>query len=206
MTETPALSASLVAAAKELTNPPKARTAAMGQYSYTYADLASVLEHVRPVLAAHDLVVTQDTRFAEGRVWVYTTLLHASGESLTFGPLSGPMGQTWQNVGSAITYARRYALMAALCIAAEDEDDDARKAADDRDDGASAEEFTKLEGPKPVASDDDLKRWAAGIRDATEFVHLKSIADEINAHHLDEDSRQQLLDEWFEKRQGLGHA
>ena len=195
MTETPALSASLVAAAKELTNPTKARTAAMGQYSYTYADLASVLEHVRPVLAAHDLVVTQDTRIEDGRLCVYTTLVHTSGETLAFGPLSGPMGQTWQQVGSAITYARRYSLLAALGIAADDDDDD-----------ASTGTFTKLEGPKPVACDDDLKRWAAGIRDATEFVHLKSIADEINAHHLDEDSRQQLLDEWFEKRQGLGHA
>lgn len=195
MTETPALSASLVAAAKELTNPTKARTAAMGQYSYTYADLASVLEHVRPVLAAHDLVVTQDTRIEDGRLCVYTTLVHTSGETLAFGPLSGPMGQTWQQVGSAITYARRYSLLAALGIAADDDDD-----------GASAGKFTKMEGPKPVASDDDLKRWASGIRDATEFVHLKSIADEINAHHLDEDSRQQLLDEWSEKRQGLRNA
>lgn len=194
MTETPALSASLVAAAKELTNPTKARTAAMGQYSYTYADLASVLEHVRPVLAAHDLVVAQDTRIEDGRLCVYTTLWHTSGESLRFGPLSGPMGQTWQQVGSAITYARRYALLAALGIAADDDDD-----------GAAAGKFPK-DGPKPVASDQDLKRWAASIRDAKEFMALKSIADEISAHHLAEDDRQQLIDEWKDKQEALRDA
>jgi len=195
MNETPALSASLVAAAKELTNPTKARTASMGQYSYSYADLASVLEHVRPVLAKHDLAVTQDTCIEDGRLCVYTNLRHTSGESLRFGPLSGPMGQTWQQVGSAITYARRYALLAALGIAADDDDD-----------GAGAGKFARVEGPRPVASDDDLRRWAEGIRDAQQFLQLKSIADEINAHHVDDDSRQQLLDEWVARRQEIDHA
>lgn len=195
MSATPALAAALVAASKELTNPTKARTASLGQYSYTYADLASVLEHVRPVLAKHDLVVTQDTCVEDGRLCVYTWLRHASGESLRFGPLSGPMGQTWQNVGSAITYARRYALLSALCLAADDDDD-----------GRDAGKFAKNSGPKPVASDADLKRWAETIRDATQFVELKSIADEINAHHVNEDDKQQLLDEWVAKRQEVDHG
>lgn len=194
MTAQPALAAALVEASKELTNPTKARTASLGQFSYTYADLASVLEHVRPVLAKHDLVVTQDTLVEDGRLCVYTWLRHASGESLRFGPLSGPMGQTWQHVGSAITYARRYALLSALCLAADDDDD-----------GRDAGRFTKS-GPKPVASDDDLKRWAAGIRDASEFMQLKSIADEINAHHVDDSDKQDLLDEWVARRAVLGDA
>lgn len=195
MSDKPALSAALVAAAKELTNPTKARTASMGQYSYTYADLSDVLEHVRPVLAKHDLVVTQDTCIEDNRLCVYTHLRHASGESLRFGPLSGPMGNSWQNVGSAITYARRYALLSALGLASGDDDD-----------GQNAGRFAKLEGPKPVATDDDMKRWAAGIRDATKFVELKSIADEINAHHVSEDDKQQLLDEWVARRAELGNA
>jgi hypothetical protein len=188
---TGSLAASLVAAAKELTNPTKGRTASLGQYSYTYADLASVLEHVRPVLAKHDLVVTQDTCIEDGRLCVYTDLRHASGDSLRFGPLSGPMGTSWQNVGSAITYARRYALLSALGLAADDDDDDGQDAGRHRT------------GPKAVASDADLKRWAEAIRDATEFMQLKSVADEINAHHIDDDSRQQLLDEWVAKRETL---
>jgi hypothetical protein len=63
----------------------------------------------------------------KGNVGVLTIIFHASGEWLEFGPLLLHGGNTAQEQGSAVTYARRYALTTALLIAA-DEDDDGAKA------------------------------------------------------------------------------
>ena len=116
-------SAALVAALGELTNPVKDRTANAGQYSYKYADLATVIDHVRPVLARHELAVTQNVTVDESKLEVWTYIHHSSGDVVTFGPLVGRAGGDWQALGSAITYARRYALGAALGIAPEDDND-----------------------------------------------------------------------------------
>lgn len=117
------IAAALVAAQAELTNPKKTSKANTGTYSYTYADLASILDHIRPVLGKHGLAVTQNVSMEEGRLEVFTTLHHASGEFLTFGPITGTSGGNWQALGSAVTYARRYALTAALGLAGEEDDD-----------------------------------------------------------------------------------
>lgn len=123
MSEDTKLDAALVAANTELTNPRKDKTANTGHFSYTYADLASILDHVRPVLARHGLAVTQDVVMAEGRVQVFTLLHHVSGETRTYGPLVGRAADSWQQLGSAITYARRYALTACLGIAGDEDTD-----------------------------------------------------------------------------------
>jgi len=48
--------------------------------------------------------------------------MHTSGEFLTHKPTRLPVGMDAQKTGSAITYARRYSLMAALGLATEDDD------------------------------------------------------------------------------------
>ena len=113
----------LAAANLELTNPHKDGKADAGQYSYSYATLDAITALVRPVLANHGISITQDVTLEDGRLSVTTTLLHSSGESLTFGPLVGPSGSSWQQLGSGISYARRYQLLACLGLAAGDDDD-----------------------------------------------------------------------------------
>jgi len=113
----------LAAANLELTNPHKDGKADAGQYSYSYATLDAITALVRPVLANHGISITQDVTLEDGRLSVTTTLLHSSGESLTFGPLIGPSGSSWQQLGSGISYARRYQLLACLGLAAGDDDD-----------------------------------------------------------------------------------
>ena len=55
---------------------------------------------------------------------VETTLLHASGEWISCGILALPVNKVdCQGFGSALTYARRYSLSAAVGIAAEADDD-----------------------------------------------------------------------------------
>jgi ERF superfamily len=116
------LAGSLVAALGELSDVPRDRTAAMGTYSYRYADLAAVLGVVRPVLAAHGLGLTQWPTVEDGDAVVTTTIWHTSGQWLAAPPLRLPAGDTAQQVGSAISYARRYTLLAVLGMATEDDD------------------------------------------------------------------------------------
>lgn len=90
----------------------------------TYADLASVLDAVRAGLAANELSIVQ-TPFStkDGGVTLRTTLMHSSGEWIAseFSMPADRMGAI-QGWGSALTYARRYAL-AAMCGIAQDDDD-----------------------------------------------------------------------------------
>ena len=123
------LAAAFVAAQQSLADVAKGRRANAGQYAYAYADLSDVLGQVRPVLAAHGLAITQSVSTAIDEVLVTTTLLHTSGQTLVVGPLAMPLGKTAQQTGSSITYARRYAIMALLGLAAADEDDDGAQAA-----------------------------------------------------------------------------
>jgi hypothetical protein len=74
--------------------------------------------------------IIQSPAWEPGKASVSTTLVHASGEwiSLSLSLPVGGKGETPQGVASAITYARRYGLMAILGIAAGDEDDDGEEA------------------------------------------------------------------------------
>lgn len=97
-------------------------------YSYKYATLANVIEQTRSVLAKHNWAFAQEVRAENGSVEVVTRFYHTSGQELPFGPLRLPAGSNPQQAGSAITYARRYALTAALGLATEDDDDGASAA------------------------------------------------------------------------------
>lgn len=120
------ISKALAAFAGEITNPTKDQTANAGQFSYRYAGLDKVLAHVRPVLAKHDLFVSQDVQInKEGLMLLLTTIHHASGQTLEFGPIRIRSGQQAQQIGSNITYLRRYALVTALGIAADEDLDGA---------------------------------------------------------------------------------
>ena len=108
-----------VAALGELANIHKTNKADMGSHSYTYADLGTVLEAIKPVLTERGLAVSQPV----GVEGVATIVFHTSGQWLAFGPLKvKPTQNTPQAEGSAITYARRYQILAALNLATEDDD------------------------------------------------------------------------------------
>lgn len=116
------LAAAFAAAQAEMPDITKGRTANVGQYKYTYADLSDVLGALRPVLAKHGLFLTQNVVSRANVVDVWTTIGHRSGQSFDFGPMSFPAGNTPQTAGSAVTYARRYSLLAAVGLATEDDD------------------------------------------------------------------------------------
>ena len=98
---------------------PKTRKVEAGPMRYSYADLSDVLEEIRPKLREHKLAISQTaTEFG-----VVTTLFHESGQWMRFAPLLiKPAGATPQNMGSAITYARRYSAQTIMGLATEDDD------------------------------------------------------------------------------------
>ena len=95
-------------------------------HKYKYADLGTILELVRPVMASNSLSAVQMTCNEDERVGVTTRLMHNSGEwieSTLFMTVSASAGMSMaQSAGSVITYCRRYSLAAALGITQVDDD------------------------------------------------------------------------------------
>lgn len=120
-----------------------------------YADLSACVEAVIDALNSHGIALMQQTSDCADGVIVETVLIHESGESITSGKLHVPASkQDAQGYGSALTYARRYSLMAACGIAPED------------DDGNAA------------------TRPAKNVNPATMAAHIADIADSANSEQL----------------------
>lgn len=99
-----------------------------GNRRHMYADLAAVSSVVLPLLGKHGLSFTaRPTLGADGRFVLAYSLLHSSGDRED-GEYPLQNG-TPQQLGSAITYARRYTLCAITGAAPEGEDDDGAAAA-----------------------------------------------------------------------------
>lgn len=94
-----------------------------GQYSYKYADLADIWDAIRKPLKDSGLAVTQFLTSDEQGDYIITKLWHESGETEASSFVIPTGGKTPQEVGSVITYYKRYALGAALGISTEEDDD-----------------------------------------------------------------------------------
>lgn len=105
---------------------------AKGNYG-RYATLAALVEATTAPLAKHGLAIVQEASADEHGVCVETWLVHESGATMQFTPLTMPLADRKpQAVGSAITYARRYALGAICGLAPDDDDADAAQGAPKR--------------------------------------------------------------------------
>ena len=91
-----------------------------------YADLASCIDAVIDALNDNGIALIQRTYECKDGVMLETVFLHESGETLEAGLLHVPATKhDAHGYGSALTYARRYSLMAACGIAPEDDDGNA---------------------------------------------------------------------------------
>ena len=118
------LAAALATAQGTFTFAAKDSTAAMGNAGKRkYADLQSVLEAVREGLTANGIAVIQAPMPADNGIKLRTTLAHKSGQWMA-SELCLPQDKMGgvQGMGSALTYARRYALAAMVGIAQDDDD------------------------------------------------------------------------------------
>ena len=100
------------------------KESANSHFKSRYADLTSVMLACKDALAANNLAVLQLSRIHEsGTPVLVTRIIHSSGEHVEGEfPLVCKDPNDPQKLGSAVTYARRYALAAALGITADDDD------------------------------------------------------------------------------------
>jgi hypothetical protein len=91
-----------------------------------YADLSTCVKAVIDALHENGIGLIQTCHESESGVIVETVFIHTSGETINCGKLHVPAAKNDpQGYGSALTYARRYSLMAACGIAPEDDDGNA---------------------------------------------------------------------------------
>ena len=127
MTEYAEAFAALVAAQGEMDNAALNRT--NPHFKAKYADLTSVREATMPALTKHGLGILQKPTMKDGQFVLISRLVHKSGVVIEECEYPLTTGGKPQQVGSEITYARRYT-WAALCGISADEDDDANAAQD----------------------------------------------------------------------------
>lgn len=150
---------------KDSTNP---------HFKNRYASLETVIDTIKPVMQKHGVVFMQTPgAYTDGVATITTTLIHAqSGESHS-ATIGLPVAkQDPQGVGSAITYACRYSLMAILGLPPVD--DDAQSASTPSSAKPSVVKMQTL--PKKDARE-IYEKLQSSMRDAGSREHLKAWGD-----------------------------
>lgn len=154
------LFAALIKAEGELKNVEKAGE--NPHFKSTYVTLDSIIKEVRPVLAKFNLAVIQDVTSGENSISVTTMIIHETGQWLKHEGLKIQLAKMdAQSIGSAVTYARRYTLLAILNLVGTDDDDDGNKAVGD---GKEDEAFPKGK----------IENLLKAIKEATSLPGLQS--------------------------------
>jgi hypothetical protein len=193
-----AIASALVKAQREFG--PALKTSTNPHFRSKYADLSACIEAVIDALNNNGIYLMQLTEEHESGVKVSTTFIHESGEQISGGSLFMPASKhDAQGFGSALSYARRYSLMAACGIAPED--DDANSA---RPPVVAPKVVAKPpEPPKPPTPPKHIegkdKEWQIKVSadPGTNFEDWLAVVVESTVTALDvAESRQQVLDIW----------
>lgn len=190
------LAAALAAAQSEIR--PALKDANNPAFGSKYADLGAVFDAVRPAMAKHGLSVVQMPEHSDDALLHLTTrIVHKSGQWIE-GTMSIPVSKVnAHGYGSAITYARRYALSAALGIIA-DEDDDGNKAAE------AASPIARIKAAGMNGADVNKEAFDALGDEAQAYIteyagHIKQLFADggdvhgyLQAHTLDSDEKMAL--------------
>ena len=157
----------MAAAFAEIGGATKSSTGQVGQQKYKYADLTGVIEAIKPALSNHGLFFIQRPEPCERGITIETIVGHAGGEQMSLGTLFVPANRNdAQGYGSALTYARRYALVTAFGVPVEDDDGNAVTSSQ-----RVAQAAPKQDGP-PTIND---AQWAE-ITTLIETTHSDLIA------------------------------
>lgn len=119
----------LVNLLNELENPIKdseiAYLSQKANRKFMYASLSSCIEVVKKIISKHNFALSQAMVRDEGRALLQTRLIHKSGKWYTDGgvPLIAKNTNDPHQLGSSITYAKRYGLLALLGLDGDDDND-----------------------------------------------------------------------------------
>jgi hypothetical protein len=164
-----------------------------------YADLASVREACNGPLTANGLSVVQTpSTTPDGEVSVTTLLLHTSGQWIADTLTLSPKDDGPQAMGSAITYARRYALAAFTGVAPEDDD---AEAAEGREVGKPLAEVKGNDAPVRVrsvkaepTSNPNVVRYKVEFSDGRKAATIKQeLGDMLKKHERTKEEDRPLI-------------
>jgi hypothetical protein len=181
------------------------------KYVYKYADLAAVLAAVRPALNAAGIALLQGVAMQRPQgssgliVLVETRLIDQSGEWLAT-TVKLPSGEVApQKVGSLVSYLRRYALLAMVGVAAEDDDGkEAQQAAPPKRTAPPAPPKTQPATAQPVKR--DTPRPVDATPPAEEPVTPRTIADPVREDGVRISAKDRGLLFKVAKEQGLNET
>lgn len=152
----------------------KCRKAGAGNIQFDYAAYDDVMRAAAPLLAKHCIAITYTTEQAESKIRCICRVrvgIHSEETTVTIPVPSGKVNDA-QLHGQAVTYAKRYALCAALNIVVSDEDTDAGSMLDT----LTEEEVGALNGLL-IAKAVDEEKFLAWARAATGLESIDSIAE-----------------------------
>jgi hypothetical protein len=184
MTEVKDLAGALAAVQAELPRVGKGNTAQVrsdkGNYSYKYADLADVSSAILPLLGKHGLSFTSMPTLIDGAFVLEYRLMFPGDQSL-IGIYPLPSTGSPQSIGSAITYARRYALCAVTGIAPDGDDDG--KSATEQYEAANEEDqqFTF----DAFAAEIEHTRTVESLTDTAKAIRRSAGGKHISKNHYD---------------------
>lgn len=175
---------------------PALKSSTNPHFKSKYADLAACVEAVMDGLNDNGIAMIQTCHECVDGVLVETTFIHESGETINCGKLHVPaQKKDAQGYGSALTYARRYSLMAACGIAPEDDDANAASKKGDVKNGGSLQhsprdlpEFSQLD-KETTDYLCDLARW---VVDTVANGAVQAAKERILADKLDDTQRTYL--------------
>ena len=154
-----------------------------------YATLESVIDASKGILASHGIALMQfPGAFGNGAMSLDTVLIHESGEWVSgieaFGVATGK--QDPQAVGSALTYARRYAQMAVLNMPAVDDDGEAatRSAPVKKQEDTHGPDWPDLVNPSTITSnaakkDEALVEASRDVKSRLDFASTVPALEEL---------------------------
>lgn len=186
----------LLAAQKAITF--AAKDAQNAHLKNTYADLSSVIEAIKPALNTQGIMFVQTgTESDDGKLHLTTSLIHDSGEFIEDTLVMPLPKQDPQGYGSAMTYARRYALAAITGLYQDDDDGNAGSGIGANKQGAQR----RQEDPGPLtgkALDQHVEATKKKVEAITDPANLDPLWNEAAAG-LDQ-AGQKRLAPMFKKR------
>jgi hypothetical protein len=194
-----AIASALVKAQKEFG--PALKTSNNPHFRSRYADLSACVEAVIDALNNNGIYLMQLNEERENGICVQTIFIHESGEQMSSGSLYVPADKhNAQGFGSALTYARRYSLMAACGIAPEDDDGtEAANTTPTTPPQAAPKAAPKppLAVPKQVSGKDNEWQLKVSAKPDTNFEDWLAVVVAASVTALDTaESRQQVMDIW----------
>ncbi len=94
------------------------------EYSYNYNDINSILKAVKPILTKYGVVLIQPVKIENDKLTVSSILIDAdTGEEISESSITNPNIHDPKELGSAITYFRRYTIQPLLALNAEDNEE-----------------------------------------------------------------------------------